>query len=242
MAKMAQVRSFSFRKHCIDVMAKILNSSMILDLLQSSLHFQAKEKRYLLNMLTTSKKNIPALFEVFMGAYPLQTRKLAAHALHQLQPNLLQKHVDSVIADLMELCHFSFYFSNTLAIEPAFKNLFKTSFQEILNFMIETLGLAGKIEDPQVLVFSLRSTNEKTHAHAVETIEKTTSFDIFRYLEPLIDDKPLSEKVNSTLKFYPECETMGIEDILHVLSNSNQLIDQIAFALLAKKNNAKDWK
>ena len=79
--------------------------------------------------------------------------------------------------------------------------------QVLLEFILENLTIGGEMESFELIKTSLRSSNSKIRANAIETIEQSTHKDIFKLLLPLLDDRTMREvirfyKSNYTVKDY----------------------------------------
>jgi hypothetical protein len=81
------------------------------------------------------------------------------------------------------------------------------------------LASSGSIENGELLSHGLKSKNPKLRATAIETLEKTCSSNIFRILKPLIDDRPIEEK----LKIYKKRKHTALtyDELIEILQNTS---------------------
>ena len=103
-----------------------------------------------------------------------------------------------------------------------------TGYHSVIDFIIQLLGVAGEIEDSELLSRSMRSSNPKVRSQVIETLERTCDTSLFRLLQGLVDEVPLQVKLRS----YPK-QPHTLEQLLNHLRSSPSLVDQIAAAAVS---------
>jgi hypothetical protein len=135
-----------------------------------------------------------------------KARILAGRSLGRLSLPKLRAHLFSLIGQEIERAYLYYYHSHTLQKSYPNHNLEELreqlliAYRSTTNLIIHLLGVAGSVENCELLCRSLNSKNEDTHSHAVETLEKSCDPKIFKLLLPLIDDRPHGEKLRNYLQ------------------------------------------
>jgi hypothetical protein len=166
---------------------------------------------------------------------------LAKLSLAQLKNNL----IDIVTVEI-EKANFYFYYSNTIQKKyPLYdlnllQNALHTGFQSIIDFTIYILAEASLIEDCELIVKALHSKTTKSHAHAIETLEKSIDKKLFSQILPLIDDTPLEYKLQQASKQIDTALTL--KQLLDKLENSHLFFDKIIAAHLKAKLKMPNWQ
>ena len=176
----------------------------------------------------------------------VRCRILAAKILGELSISQLQTHLLEIVQQEIMRAYFCFYHAHTIQqqyLEHDLSILIETllsAFNSIIDFIIHLLGISGAIDDVELLVSSLHSSNQKIHSHAVETIEKTCNPKIFHLLEPLIDDRPVEEKID----FYSRKKQKkhSLREVLDILEVSSSLAKHIIAASLKAQLNVPNWQ
>lgn len=247
---MQEAKNSDLRLKVISCLQKILDTQSLELFLSATIHLRPKEKRRAIMLLRSlGKATLPTLLQIVQKrSVDLRARLLAAKGLQQIALPLLQRHLEKIVIQELSYAFFYFYFSKTVKIRSSFldettaRSFFEASFRHVIDFIIEILAIAGQIEEPELLVFGLRSKIEKTHSHAVESLEKSCPRKIFSLLEPLIDNRPVGEKIKQCLRYSPHLQKMGNKQMLKTLASSTMVMDQISFATIAKACNLPQWK
>jgi len=96
----------------------------------------------------------------------------------------------------------------------------------LIEFVLELLALSGKLPNFELIAASLRSDNPKARGNAIETIEQGCSHKIFNLLLPLVDSRPLKERIN----FYLQTYDVSQPDIDKILINGLDSLFQLEVA------------
>jgi hypothetical protein len=109
-----------------------------------------------------------------------------------------------------------------------------------LDFIIQILGVAGEIENCELLSHSIRSSNPKVRSQVLETLEKTCEPAIYRALYPLIADIPKEERLQAYLN--SGRTPLSLNDLLDNMSRSSMRADQIMAAALKYRLDIPNWR
>lgn len=237
-----------FRLECLKAIGKISDSSLARGIILASLHFRPSERRMAETIiLEMGLKTVPILLSltkdvaVHHRCRVLAGRILGKLALPQLKANLLE-----IINKEIESSYFYYYHSATIQSHYPEQDLailqdaLYTSYEAIIDFIIQLLGQAGAVEDCELLSRALHSSNAKTRSHAMETLEKSSEGTIFRLLKPLIDERPKVEKIRHYLK--RKSITLSLEELLNTLQRSPSHVDQITAHSLKAKLDLPNWR
>lgn len=236
------------RLSCLEALEKFAHPTSVRPLILASHHFRPNEckavERIVLGMgkaLSTTVLEITRQTRA-----PDRCRLLAGKILGKLDRKLLRKHLFSLIHAEIERAYFYFYHACEIQKQvpehdlSILENALFTGYYSIIDFIIQILGVAGSIEESEVLSHTLRSTNRKIRAQAVESLEKTCEAPIFALLEPLIDERRTEAKVQQYLKNGGLPYTLT--QLLDVLQHSASLADQIISIGLKSRLKTPDWR
>lgn len=196
------------RLHCLQVLKKICDSGHVRDLILAAALARAAERRLVEQIIVDmGLRAVPTLLAMTKDArLDDRARVLAGRALGRLSLPKLRAHLFSLIGQEIERAYLYYYHHHTLHkaypdhnMDELQSSLLK-GYRSTIDLVIHLLGVAGSIEDCELLCRSLRSSNEEIHSHAVETLEKSCDPKIFKLLLPLIDDRPRGEKLRNYLQ------------------------------------------
>lgn len=236
------------RIFCLQSLTKIGDSSVVRPLILSSLHFRPAELREIQRLV--QKIGLTAVPELVTMVKNTRLhdrcRLLAGRILGSLALPQLQNMLFELLLHEVERLEFYFFYGHKLhefdrekdlsLIEDALKN----GVQSVIDFIIEILCAAGSLQDAELLTSSLRSTNPKTHAHAVESLQKTCEHKVFELLLPFIDDRPLSVKLQFLEKKMKG--RLTLQELLTKLEQSSSLLDQITAAAYKAQEGLANWR
>lgn len=243
-------RDHLFRTSLITAIGKIADSTNIKEILLASVHLRPNERRSVEAILVKmGLKIVPLLLALTKDiALPERARILAGKILGRLALPQLQANLIDILDIEIERAYFYFYFGHTIQTQyPLYdlemlQNALLVGYQSVIDFIIHLLGAAGALEDPEILVRSLHSRNEKIHSHAVESLEKTCDTRIFRLIAPLVDDLPLEEKMAACLKWYGDYPKLSLSELLDKLDASPSLFDKVVAIRLKSKLQMPNWR
>ena len=234
-----------FRMHCLNILKHIADPQWIIDIFEISLQCKPIERRYIEKMVEAmGLKTVPFLLQILKDNTKndkcriLALRVLARLALPQLQ---------AVLKPLYHLeitkAFFYFYYGHVLAShDHILQEVLLTSFYSKIDFLIHLLAVHGEIEEPEVLSLSLRTENPKIKSHAIETLETACDSSILNAILPIIDTRPLENKINHCRKS-PFCDTsLSLQDVVLRLENSPSLINKIIASRFKAQYNIAHWR
>lgn len=223
---------------------KALEPKLVIPLLNVSMRMRPIEKRAVIYALSSGRISADFLLKVTSNSdLDHRARQICGRALGKLAPKLLRREIREVIIPEIRRAQAYFWHAHFFKTskEPHLKLLaecMQGSFCHLIDFVIGLLASAGSIEESELITHSLRSHNQKTHSHGVETLEKTCDRKIFRLLEPLVDDRPDDERVRRL----PSFESDTLEDVLELLEKSPIVVDRLIAWHTRAKLKIGDWK
>lgn len=248
LAKLSSANDSELRQHCLSALGKIGDSTLVRDIISSSIHFRPSERRIAESVISNmGLKTVPTLLSITKdtGMHD-RCRMLAGRILGKLALPQLRSHLYNIIRLEIERAYFYFYHQHTIQNQypnidlSMLKSALMSSFHSVLDFIIQLLGVAGESEDCELLSRSLRSPNPKVRSHVLETLERTCDPAIFRVLYPLIADLPDAEKINAFLR--EGRPSLTLVELLDKLSRSSMHGDQIMAAALKYQLDLPFWR
>ncbi|OJU82663.1 MAG: hypothetical protein BGO10_09015 [Chlamydia sp. 32-24] len=234
--------------YLLQALGKTKNIAIIKDIIQASSHFRPNERRMAEKITQRlGLRTVPLLLASVKDTH-LQDRSrlLAGKILGKLSVAQLRANLEEIIKVEIERAYFYFYYSKTLCKDNPDKDLallemtLHSSFQSVQDFIIQLLGVAGEIEDVELLSRSIKSPNPKIRSQVIETLERTCEPNIYRHIQPLISDIPDSEKIH----YYglPYNEKSDLIELLDILEQSSSTLDKMIAASFKHRFNIGDWR
>jgi HEAT repeat protein len=226
------------RLSCLEALGQMGDPSIALYIIYASSHFRPNERRKAEEVISRmGAATVPILLTLTKDP-TLQDccRLLAGRTLGRIDLEELRDKLFDIVHSEIERSYFYFYHAHTIQrdnpkidLEILSESLL-TRVHSLIDFIIQLLSVAGSIEDKELLSRSLRSSNQKTHSHAIETLEKTCDRRIFSLILPLIDDSPLENKLQACIQNGVEPQKML--PLLQNLSQSSSRLDQVTAATI----------
>lgn len=232
------------RLELIDAIVKVLNAKLALPFVRAAMRLRPIERRAAITALSSGAISAETLLALTANTtLDHRARLLCGKALAKLNIKLLRRELRAIITPVIEQAQAYFWHAHHIK-ESSDPNLclvaecMEGSFHHLIDFAIGLLAASGSIEESELITHSLRSHNEKTHSHGVETVEKTCDKQIFRLLEPLIDDRPKSDKIRRL----PSLKSENIEALLTRLERSALIVDRLIAWHTRSKLKIGDWR
>jgi hypothetical protein len=155
-------------------------------------------------------------------------------------------HLYEILEKEAERAYFCFYYSHTMQEDyPLFdlhilQDALMTDYHSVLDFIIQLLGVAGELEDGELLSRSLKSHLPKIRGQVLEMLERSCELKIFRMIIPLISDMPKEERLRAYQKKIEN--RLTLEALLERLEQSSITVDQIVAATLKCRLNLPNWR
>lgn len=247
-SQLNQISDNEARLACLNALKQVNDSSLVDDIIQMSLHFRPNERRLTEEIIfKMGLRTIPSLLSMTRNtAVPDRCRLLAGRILGRLALPQLRAILSDIIQQDIERAYLYFYHYHTIqSLNPEWdlsmlQDVLITGYHSVLDFIIQILGVAGEVENEELLSRSLRSRNPKVRSQVVETLEKTCEPAIFRLLQPLVDDIPYEEKIRAYIK--SEHKPLSLNKLLDKMSQSSAQIDQIIAAAMKYHLNLPHWR
>lgn len=236
------------RLYLLQALRKASDSSLIRDLIVSSTHFLPSERRAVEGIVQAiGLRTVPTLLSIVKeSSFPDHARLLAGKILGKLALPQLRLYMPQLVEEetaraLFYFCHARALPTVTHEIDTApLQEALLTGYQSVLDFIVQLLGIAGEVEDEELLSRSLRSAHSKTRSRGVEALQKSVSHDIFRLLQPLIDEIPDTEKIRAYIK--SGHHLLSLEELLDRMESSSAQIDRIVAIAFKRSLNLPSWK
>jgi HEAT repeat protein len=247
-AQLYSTSDTEIRQSCLQALGKMGDSRLVRPIISASIHFRPNERRLTETIIyQMGKRTVPTLLALTKDTTMhdrcrvLAGRTLGRIALPQLRANLYD-----IISIEIDRAYLYFYHQQT--IQAAYPDLdlamlqdgLLDSFHSVLDFIIQILGVAGEIENCELLSHSIRSSNPKVRSQVLETLEKTCEPAIYRALYPLIADIPKEERLQAYLN--SGRTPLSLNDLLDNMSRSSMRADQIMAAALKYRLDIPNWR
>ena len=234
-----------FRLSLLRALGRIGDTSLVKDILLSSVHLRPNERRQIEKItFRMGLKTVPSLLSITKDTdLHDRSRLLAGKILGRLALSQLKVNLPSIIKQ--EIVRANFYFFQYHTIQEAnptkdlrvLKDALLSGYHSVIDFIIQMLGMAGEIEDSELLSRSMRSSNPKIRSQVIETLERTCDTTLFRLLQPLVDELPLSVKLKGSTM-----DALSLNELLAILRKSPSLTDQVAAAAISASENLPEWR
>ncbi|MCC5833050.1 MAG: hypothetical protein JJU12_08430 [Chlamydiales bacterium] len=247
-ARLQYTRDPVERQSLFEALEAFSDPETVETLVMASHHFRPNERKAVEQIVLKMGKPLSKTLVKITCANlaPDRCRLLAGRILGKLDLNALRKNLYSIVSTEIDRAYFYFYHAFEIQHQvpehdlSILENALFTGYDSIIDFIIQLLGVAGSIEESEVLSHTLRSPNRKIRAQAVESLEKTCETHIFNLLEPLIDDRHPEEKIRHYLKNGGIPYTLN--QLLDVLQHSSSIADQIISISLKARLKTPDWR
>ncbi len=226
---LGKAASLALRLEIISILEVILdpNPDFISAFAKTTERFGPKEKRAVAIAIQKSDVEEEMLLPLLQDEHKeLGPRLILARAYSYKWPKAFRKALKSIVVPEIHRASIYFYSAHVSRNEPLSEALLG-SFNRTIDFVIHLLALGGSVEDSDLITHALRSESERVHSHALETIEKTCEAKIFRLLEPLIDDRPIDEKLKRLESRLPDALVEGSKGTLDYLEASSFVSDRL---------------
>ncbi len=237
-----------FRIACLTALGKMIDSSLVKELILSSLHFRPNERLLTEQIIfRLGLRTVPVLLAITKDtSLHDRCRVLAGRILGRLAPPQLRANLKEILQIESEKAFFYLYHANTIRDRYPTTDLsllqeaLLTRFHSIQDFIIQLLGVAGEVEDCELLSRCLRSRNSKVRSQVIEALEKSCEHQLLRLLYPLLGAVPEDEQRHLYLK--QNRDPMNLEELLNYLSNSSSQLDQIVSATFKYRLDMPNWR
>lgn len=238
-----------FKKACLEALGKMGDATLAPEIVHTVLHFRPQERRLAVQSLASMEWGVvPAVLSLLEDPREHdRSRLLAGQVLGKIDLKGLRNQLITVLSE--EINHASFYLyyahqmrkeeEKGLDVKILVDALF-SRYHSVMNFIIQLLGVAGELEDCEMLARYLKSGSRKLKGQVVEALEKTTDPRIFRLLLPLIDDVPIESWLQSYEKAHGA--PLSLTALLEQMKRSPITTDQIVAIAMQHRLNIPGWK
>lgn len=232
-----------FRLSLLKAIGKMADTSLVKDILLNGLHLRPNERRQIEKIIyQMGLKTVPTLLSMTKDTdLHDKTRLLAGKILGRLALPQLRANLPNMMKHEIERANF--YFCQHHTIQETYpqkdlhvlKDALLSGYHSVIDFIIQMLGVAGEIEDSELLSRSMRNPNPKIRSQVIETLERTCDPALFRLLQPVVDELPLSIKLKALTP-------LSLDELLAVLRKSPSLTDQVAAAAISASEKIPHWR
>ncbi len=247
-AQLALSSDNDLRLATLQALGKINDPTLVRPIIGASIHFRPNERR--LTETIISHMGLQAVDQLLALVQDIgmhdRCRLLAGRILGMVSLPQLRAHLTPILHHEIERAYFYFYHSHTIQEEhpdldlDILKDTLWTGYLSIIDFTIQLLGVAGEVEDCELLSRCLRSRNPKMRSQVVEALEKTCETPLFRLIQPLVADMPHQEKILAYGK--GKRTPLSLTDLLDKISQSPAQVDQIVAATLKYRLGLPNWR
>ena len=240
---LSATRDSELRLCCLEALEKVATLRILRPLILAALHFRPIEHKYVERLALSLEDNLtPLLVDIVQDSkISDRCRLLAGKILAKVDRKGLQSRLFKIIKQEIDRAYFYFYHAHTIEQQSLQHDLtilsraLVTGYHSIVDFIIQLLGVAGSLEECEILSHTLRSPNRKIRAQAIESLEKTCHAKLFALLEPLIDESRFEEKLRLYVK--NGGIPLTLTELLKVMAGSSSRADQtISEAMTAQVN------
>jgi HEAT repeat protein len=248
LAQLPHLSDHEVRLGCLKALGQVNDSSLVYEMIEVSLHFRPSERRIMESTIYhMGLRTVPTLLSLTKDRqWSDRGRLLAGRILGRLALPQLRAILSDIISQEIERAYFYFYHAHTIQQNypdidlTILKDVLLTDYHSVLDFIIQLLGVAGEVEDEELLSRSLRSRNPKVRSQVVETLEKTCEHSIFRLLHPLVADIPYEEKMRAYIK--SGHKPLSLTQLLDKLGGSSAQVNQIIAATMKYHLDLPNWR
>lgn len=233
------------RLYLIEAINQIGDTSLVEKIITDEIHLGPRERRALEEIMSSmGLKNVPLLISLLKDQnLSMNARLIAGKSLGKLSVFQLRAILQEILKPEVERGLFYYYHYHTIQRANPDIDLsllvdaLRSGYYSVLDFIIQLLGVAGEIEDSELLSRSMRSANLKLRSQVVEALEKTCEPKIFRLLKPLLEEAPQEVK----LSYYLGAR-LSLSELLLKMERSPFLGDEIVAYTYMQKLDINDWK
>lgn len=245
---LSYINDTEIRLYCLQALEKLADPQAVRPLILAALHFRPTEHKYVERIILSLGDNIlPTLVQIVQDRRIAdRCRLLAGKILGKLDRKSLQKRLFIIIEQEIARAYFYFYHANTIQKQVPEHDLsilqkaLVTGYHSIIDFIIQLLGVAGSLEECEILSHTLRSQNRKIRAQAIESLEKTCDTRLYTLLEPLIDDRHPEQKLRHYIK--EGGIPLNLTQLLDAMTHSSSRGDQIISLAMKAQLKTPDWR
>ena len=186
------------RSLALDALGRIGDPDCIAPLLDASGGFAPRELREAENVLLgIGQRGVPAIVSCLQDpSHPYAGRGLAARALSRVSFAQFESVYPGLIGSEIDRA-YRFHARHALLAAPGaatpgrevLARFYGDMPATVIDFILELLGLGGRLPDFESVTASLRSRNPKDRANAIETVEQACSRATFVRLVPLLEGR-----------------------------------------------------
>ena len=232
----------------IEILERIQDAESLFPLFRMAQEFNPRQRRRV-EMFARSLglKSVPAIVAVLDNdSLPYRSRSLAARTLSHLSFAQLDSMVGEIVETEIQTSYLyldrAFVLRNSEETSPSIYLLgqFYEDMQQVtLEFVLELLALAGRIPDYEQIAASLRSANPRTRGDSIETLEQSVHRTVFRNILPLVDSRPLEEKIEFYYRNFSGSRDSAQAILEKALKGKNDLEKALASQALFESRGEK---
>lgn len=234
------------RLYCLKALNKIGSPSLIEPLITTSLHFRPAEKRFIEKIILQigSTAISPLASLIANQSIHDPCRILAARILAKLSLADLTENLQDLLLKELNRAYFYFHHAYQQVHDVSdlswLQDILVAEYVSALDLVVQLISLSGAFEESELLSRALHNKNPKTRATAIETLEKTCEKKLWFFLKPLLDERPLSDKLKASERFVSE--TLSPYKLIDYLEQSACHTTQLTVMALKANMNLPGWK
>lgn len=234
-ALLTETRETVAREFLLKALGKIGDARQVEAIVSAQAYFRPSERRIAEEaLISMGLRNIPLLISLVKDtALPDRARLAAGKALGKIALFQLRAHLEAILKP--EINRALTLAAQMRKVEKdadldILADTLRSDYFSVLDFIIQLLGVAGEVDDTELLSRALRNGYVKIQSQAIETIEKTCEPRIFRMLRPLFE------------RSGQQISTQTIDEILESMRFSSSIGDKIVAYTMLKKRGKEGWE
>lgn len=232
----------------IEILERIQDAESLFPLFRMAQEFNPRQRRRV-EMFARSLglKSVPAIVAVLDNdTLPYRSRSLAARTLSHLSFAQLDSMVAEIVNTEIQTSYLyldrAYLLQHSEETSPSIQLLgqyYQDMQQVTLEFVLELLALAGRIPDYEQIAASLRSANPRMRGDSIETLEQSVHRTVFRNILPLVDSRPLEEKIQFYYRNFSGSRDSAQAILEKALKSKNDLEKALASQALYESRGEK---
>ncbi len=241
-------RDTRVRVACLRSIGRLKQPALAAGILEASQHFRARERRAAEEVIADlGLRCVPVLVVTCRDAeQPDPCRLLAAQALGRLAPEHLRSNLRGILREDIKRAYRYFYYYHTIETRDdgidlhVMKETLLSGYYATMDFVLHLLGIAGSLEDWELLSTSLRSRSARTRSQVLEALETTCDPELFRMLEPLLEDHDLAIKMQACEDH--GCSPLQLNEVLAIMAKETRLSDRVVASAYMRSLDLPSWR
>lgn len=218
------------RMLCLEVLLRLEERESVPPLFARAQTFSPRERRLIERLLAAiGPATIPTIVAALRSSGSSYAAKsLGIRALARISPPQLEilsrELIPCELRQAYEYTQWALLLSESRACDDSRGLLTRFYYERsrtIVEFVCEFLSLGGKLDNFELVVSALRSTNQKERGNAIDTIQDHCPQNIKKLLLPLVDGRPPAQVIAAHREFHGVSQRGRAEILLAAISHGS---------------------